>query len=429
MSQFATFFYFLHGILHGFTRNFTRKISMRDITFNAELASYQRKDGSHNIFIRITQHGKHKRHNIGYAVEKKHWNFEEHCVRRTHPMASMLNDMIRIKISQLEEKLLKTKLQQTTISAKQLQQAIKQEILGENYFAYAKVIIDRFDNPGTKKMQESVVNGLKKYVGSNDLSFGEIDYNFLEDYKVYLKKNGDGTNTIWSKLKTIKAHYNKAIKAGLHNPKINAFQLIDMQKAKSKRVRFTEAEIKIIEDYMPRQNSGMFHAKNIFMLSFLHWGIRVSDMLTLRYNNIANGRLLYMAKKTVEAQKSFNIKIHPRAEKILEFYLKKEHKPSDYIFPFLKKLPSSHTDEELHEMINKKTSLINNELRSLSKILGLPKFSTNSARHSFAEITKNKLGNKKIVTEALGHSSEKITEAYFASVAEYKNDELSDSVY
>ena len=367
--------------------------------------------------------------NIGYAVEKKHWNFEELCVRRTHPMASMLNDMIRLKISQLEERLLRTKLQQTTISAKQLQQAIKQEVLGENYFAYAKVIIDRFDNPGTKKMQESVLNSLRKFVGSDDLSFGEIDYDFLENFKVHLKKNGDGTNTIWSKLKTIKAHYNKAIKAGLHNPKINAFQLIDMPKAKSKRIRFTEDEIKLIEDYEAKPNTVIFHAKSIFMLSFLHWGIRVSDMLMLKYENITDGRLIYMAKKTVEAQKSFNIKIHPRAEKILDYYLKKEHKPSDFIFPFLKKLPDKYTDAELHEFINKKTSLINKELRIIAQILGLPKFSTNAARHSFAEITKNKLGSKKVVTEALGHSSEKITEAYFASVAEYKNDELSDSVY
>ncbi len=402
---------------------------MRDITFNPELASYERKDGTHNIFIRITQHGKHKRHNIGYAVEKKHWNFEEQCVRRTHPMASMLNDMIRIKVSQLEEKLLQTKLQQTTISAKQLQQAIKQEVLGENYFAYAKIIIDRFDNPGTRKMQESVLNSLRKYVGSDDLSFGEIDYDFLEDFKVHLKKNGDGTNTIWSKLKTIKAHYNKAIKAGLHNPKVNAFQLIEMTKAKSKRIRFTESEIKLIENYEPKANTLAFHAKNIFMLSFLHWGIRVSDMLTLRYENITDGRLIYMAKKTVEAQKSFNIKIHPRAEKILKFYFEKEHKPTDFIFPFLDKLPAKYTEKELHEFINKKTSLINNELKEIAVKLGLPKFSTNAARHSFAEITKNKLGSKKIVTEALGHSSEKITEAYFASVAEYKNDELSDSVY
>ncbi|GAB2648679.1 site-specific integrase [Emticicia sediminis] len=402
---------------------------MRDITFNPELASYQRKDGTHNIFIRITQHGKHKRYNIGYAVEKKFWNFEEHCVRRTHPMASMLNDMIRVKVSQLEEKLLKTKLQQTTISAKQLQQAIKQEILGENYFTYARIIISRFSNPGTRKMQESVLNSLKSFVGSEDLSFGEIDYEFLEKYKVHLKKNGDGTNTIWSKLKTIKAHYNKGIKAGLHNPKINAFTLIEMPRAKSKRVRFTEDEIKLIEDYQPKINSSMFHAKNIFMLSFLHWGIRVSDMLMLRHENINDGRLVYMAKKTVEAQKSFNIKIHPRAEKILKDYLGKEKKPSDFLFPFLKTLPEKYTEEELHEFINKKTAQINNELKDLAYILGLPKFSTNSARHSFAEITKNKTGNKKVVTEALGHSSEKITEAYFASVAEYKNDDLSDSVY
>lgn len=402
---------------------------MKQITFNPELAAYQRKDLTHNIFIRITQNGKHKRVNLGYAVEKKDWNFPEQCVRKSHPMANMLNNLIRLRISELEASLLKTKLQRTTISAKQLQMAVKHEVLGENFFNYAALVIDRFSNPSTKRMQSSAIKALEIFHRSKELSFGEIDYEFLERYKSYLKKNGDSNNTIWSKLKTIKSHYNKGIKAGLHQPKTNPFTIIEMPKAKSKRVRFTDEEIKLIENYSTVEKSVMFHAKNIFMISFLHWGIRISDMLMLKYQNISGGRLTYTAKKTSETQKIFNIKIHPRAEKILEYYFNHPHKSTDYIFPFLKDLPRDYTDEQLYVFISKKTALVNNQLKLIATSLGLPKFSTNSARHSFAEITKNKTGSKKAVTEALGHSSQKITETYFAAGAEYKNDELSDSVY
>jgi integrase len=402
---------------------------MKQITFNPELASYQRKDKTHNIFIRITQNGKHKRVNLGYAVEKKDWNNTEQCVRRSHPMSEMLNNLIRLRLSELEASLLKTKLQRTTISAKQLQQAVKHEVLGENFFNYSAVVIERFSNPSTRKMQASSIKALEIFYGSRDLTFGEIDYEFLERYKAHLKKNGDANNTIWSKLKTIKSHYNKGIKAGLHQPKTNPFTIIEMPKAKSKRVRFTDEEIRRIESLSTIEKSVMFHAKNIFMISFLHWGIRISDMLLLKYHNIQDGRLVYTAKKTSETQKIFNIKIHERAEKILEYYFSQPHKSTDFVFPFLRELPKNYSDELLHTYISKKTTLINNQLRKIAEILGLPKFSTNSARHSFAEITKNKLGNKKAVTEALGHSSEKITETYFAAGAEYKNDELSDSIY
>ena len=66
---------------------------MKTITFNAELHTYLKKDETQNIVIRITQNGSHKRINLGYAVEKKYWNFDENCVRKNHPMASMLNDI------------------------------------------------------------------------------------------------------------------------------------------------------------------------------------------------------------------------------------------------------------------------------------------------------------------------------------------------
>lgn len=227
----------------------------------------------------------------------------------------------------------------------------------------------------------------------------------------------------------MKARYNDGIKSGIFKPEINPFTLIDMSKAKSKRVRLSEEQIKLIEEYKATEHSVMFHAKNIFMISFLHWGIRISDCLTLQYQNINDGRLSYTAIKTKESQKDFNIKIHPRAEKIFEYYLINAHKKTDYIFPFMRLLPRLHTSEEFNKMIGSKTALINKELSKLASILELPKFSTNTARHSFAELTKQKTGSKKAASQALGHSSEKVTEAYFNAASEYRNDDLSDKVY
>ena len=110
-------------------------------------------------------------------------------------------------------------------------------------------------------------------------------------------------NAIWSKMKTLKVRYSDGIKSGIFKPDVNPFGLIDMSKAKSKRVRFSEEQIKMIEDFEPVDNSVMFHAKNIFMISFLHWRIRVSDCLTLKFQDINNGRLIYTAIKTQENQK------------------------------------------------------------------------------------------------------------------------------
>lgn len=403
---------------------------MKTITFNAELDSYQKKDGSHNIMVRISQNGKHKRVGLGHSVEKKHWNYSENNVRRTHPMASLLNELIKKTIADLEKKYLGSKLQQQNITARQLQTALKTNVLGGNFINYAKNIIEnRFTNINTRDAQMSVISGLIEYLGSDDLYFADITYDFLENYKAYLKKRGLSKNTIWSKMKTLKARYSDGVKSGIYKPDVNPFGLIDMSKAKSKRIRFSEEQIKKIEDFKPDEHSVMFHARNIFLFSFLHWGIRISDCLTLKFKNIKEGRVHYTALKTAETQKDFDIKIHPRAEVFLSYYLLQDHKENDYVFPFLRKLPRIHSDEEFNKFIGSKTALINKELGKIASRLDLPKFSTNTARHTFAELTKQKTGSKKMASEALGHSSEKVTEAYFNSASVYRNDELSDKVY
>lgn len=402
---------------------------MKTITFTAELDSYEKKDGTRNIMIRITQNGKHKRVGIGHSVPKEMWNQEENLVRKKHPLSSMLNNLIKIKLSELERKYLGSKLQRQQITAKQLQDTLRNNVLGDNFFSYARNVIDRFTNINTRDAQNGVLNGLKEYLkGSEVLYFADIDYEFLENYRAYLKKRKLSKNTIWSIMKTLKARYNDGVKAGMFKPETNPFSLIDMTKAKSKRVRFNEEQISKIENFQTTIHSVMFHAKNVFLFSFLHWGMRVSDILSLRYKNIVNGRLVYTAIKTQETQKDFNIKIHPRAEKFLEYYLSQEHKPNDYLFPFLRTLPDKHTDVEYNKYIASKTALINKELKKIATALELPSFSTNSARHSFAEIVRKKVG-KKSASEALGHSSEKVTEAYFSSASEYRNDELSETIY
>lgn len=402
---------------------------MKTITFNPELDSYVKKDGTQNIMIRITQNGKHKRVSIGYSVSSDMWDHENKLVRRKHPLSSMLNDLIKMQLAQLDKKYLGSKLQQQQITARQLQDTLKNNVLGDNYFSYAKNVIQRFSNVNTRDAQTGVLNGLKEYLkGSEELYFADIDYEFLENYKAYLKKKNLSNNTIWSIFKTLKARYNDGLKAGIFRTESNPFIHMDVKRAKSKRIRFNELQIKKIEDFNPAIHTVMFHARNAFMFSFLHWGMRISDILNLKFSNLVDGRVVYLAIKTQESQKYFNIKIHPRAEKILEYYLAQEHKPSDYLFPFLRKLPAKYTDVEFNNFIASKTALINKNLRKMAELLELPKFSTNTARHSFAEIVKNKI-DKKTASLALGHSSEKVTEAYFNAASEYRNDELSDSIY
>jgi integrase len=94
-------------------------------------------------------------------------------------------------------------------------------------------------------------------------------------------------------------------------------------------------------------------------------GMRVSDVLQLRWSNIVNERLDYTAGKT---QKSRSKKIIKRAGDILNLYRKPKQKPTDSIFPFLKDLKKSQfTPEAWRKKIEAATSVINIDLLSKTR--------------------------------------------------------------
>ncbi|AXE20951.1 hypothetical protein DR864_26025 [Runella rosea] len=58
--------------------------------------------------------------------------------------------------------------------------------------------------------------------------------------------------------------------------------------------------------------------------------------------------------------------------------------------------------------------MINNELKDIASMIGVSKLTTHIARHSFAEIAKQKTGGYvAAVSAALDHSSIAIATAYF----------------
>jgi integrase len=101
-----------------------------------------------------------------------------------------------------------------------------------------------------------------------------------------------------------------------------------------------------------------------------------------------------------------------------------------YIFPFLSDRYDYSDPMFLHNQIVAKTALINKYLKNLAKKAGInKKITTHTARHSFADIARQKTDNIYNLSKTLGHSSLKVTEAYLASFDEKAVDDTLDSVF
>ncbi len=151
----------------------------------------------------------------------------------------------------------------------------------------------------------------------------------------------------------------------------------------------------------------------MFIFSYLGCGINIVDIAYLTYANIINNeRLQFRRRKT---KKLITFKLQPLAIEIINKYRKQEYRQEDYIFPILT-YGKHKTAKDKYNRVTFRTKMINEYLRKIGKHLGLEiKVTSYVARHSFATVLKRSGVNTSIICEAMGHSSEKVTQIYLDS--------------
>ena len=131
-------------------------------------------------------------------------------------------------------------------------------------------------------------------------------------------------------------------------------------------------------------------------------------MAFLTEKNIMDSRLVYRRKKTA---KLINLPLQEEARRVLKRY---KNNSSPYLFPILSNLHKTEQQRlnRLHKVITK----INKALKAIGEELNIPiKLTTYVARHSYATVLKRAGVPTSIISESLGHSSEKITQIYLDS--------------
>ncbi len=288
-------------------------------------------------------------------------------------------------------------------------------------------------NEETQESRKSIINKLRAYLGKslngrqNDLSFPEITYKFLKNYERYLKKIGNGANTIHGNMKFLKTVWRDAVKTKHFRTMDNPWDDYNAPKEKSQRTRLKPVQIEEIEALIVKQGTRKFDSKNMFLFSYYLQGMRVSDVLQLRWNQIKGSHLHYKAGKTKKARSR---KLIVRAKQILEYYQKPKQSKDDYIFPFLQGINKADWQpRKFRKLLDAKNSKIRSGLMEIAEELGYEKLSMHVARHSFADIARKIIGDVHQVSDALDHSSISITENYFNDAEPEENDELVRKIF
>jgi len=260
---------------------------------------------------------------------------------------------------------------------------------------------------GNARVYRCHLNIVKKFVKNKEFIFDQITYKWLKSFETFLIGRDNSINSISFQMRTLRAIYNRAIKEKLAKKDSYPFDDYKIQSVKTQKRALKKEDIIVIRDLDLVGKIAVERARDLFMFSFYCMGMSFIDVAYLKAEDIRDGRLYYARKKTSQ---QYNCELLPPALEIIKKYSDLKI-PKEYVFPII---DPNHPDP--HKSYLTQMQNTNHKLRDLSKLieLNIP-LTSYVARHSWATIAKRSGVPTAVISEGLGHTTEKTTQIYLDS--------------
>lgn len=276
------------------------------------------------------------------------------------------------------------------------------------FFPYMERVAFVYQKRGQYRTSETymtTLNSFKRFRSGKDIRLRDFDDDLVESYVCYLKFSDLSPNTISFYLKHLRAIYNRAVDEGL-TCDIRPFRRVSITIEKTAKRAMPIQTIRLLKEYDCSCSSSMF-ARDMFLFSFYTRGMSFVDIAFLRKKDLKDGSLLYRRKKTGQL---LTIRWEPCMQEILETY--KADDASPYLFSIIRN-PEGDTRKQYQNAM----FLINRHLKAIGRSLLLDKpLTMYCARHSWASIARDEGIPVSVISEGMGHDSDKTTEIYLASL-------------
>lgn len=388
------------------------------------------KDNTYPLALRITKDRKTSFIHLGYNLKENEWNAEEQRVKKNHPNSTRLNNFLLKKLAEATDTSLELETHKDEVSSHAVKQRIK-PTGGTSFSSQAKLYLEQLQKSGKYNQytaDKPRVKHFEEYLQGRDIVFSDITVALLEGFKVYLKSTLTvGERTVINHLVVIRSIFSQAIKANIVDRKYYPFGpgKIRIKFPESVKVGLDSAEVKNLELVeLPHQDHN--HARNLFLFSFYLAGMRVSDVVRLRWSDVQGERLQYVMGKN---HKKLSLKLPEKALAIINQYTADARDSNDYIFPELKRLDEDATPFIIQRTIAFAASRIDKLLRLhvAPKAKIEKKLTMHIARHTFGNISGDKIPIQ-MLQKLYRHSSVTTTIGYQANFIHKDADEALHAV-
>lgn len=427
-----------------------------------------KKNGTIPLALRISENYKTNYYFLGHSILEKDWDETLKKVKKTHPNHKKLNYFLNKKITEAQDLYFHS---EDDLTPRQIKNKLKGPGGSQSFFAVAAERVkqkydkgtfsvakselsilynlEEFLNLKTNQKKETVKKSIKErrrvrvsktrkgeysfedaityFKRNTRLEFREINVSFLNKYKAFCSTYlGQKTRTITNQLIFIRTLFNIAIKDGIVSQKYYPFagEKEKIRIGSGNKIGLTAEEVIKIENLAVESHSSIWHTRNIWLVSFYFAGIRISDVVALKWTDIKDGRLYYVMNKN---EKPLSFKVPEKAITIFNLYLMDKKENNGYIFPFLKDADQNDPKSVFLKMRNA-TKVLNKFLKRIAEECEIEKnLSNHIARHTFGNIAGDKI-HPLMLQKLYRHSDLKTTLNYQANFIHRDADDALDSV-
>ncbi len=271
---------------------------------------------------------------------------------------------------------------------------------------------------GTESALRHTRASVAEFSGTRVINISEIDMRFVSDYEAFLHKRGVSPNTVCYYMRNLKSVYRQAKAEGYRVSTDDPFEHVHSKPRKTAKRALKRDEIRKLYHTDLTKYPHLEFARDIFMFSFFCRGMPFVDIVYLKRRNINDGVIGYFRHKT---DQWLRVALTPQLKTLIEKY----SSSSPYVFPVLE----GEDDWKLHCQYRKVLERVNRNLKRLGRICAIHTIlTTYVARHTWATLAKEIGTSAAIISEGLGHTTEKTTRIYLKEFDHKVVDKVNEQV-
>ena len=385
----------------------------------------ENKKGESPIHLRIIKDRKISYISTGILLPEDMWDSKNNKVKSKHKNSARFNSFITNKFAELQDQV----FEHETVSKSTTTRQLRDKVYGKKallFFPFADESVETYKSEGkisTHVTVKGTIQTFKDYVNSESLMFQDITPEFLGKYERYLRGTIKiKTNTIHKHFRFIRKLFNDALRLDAIDYSHNPFPKYKLKLEKTSRQFLNEDELKAIEDVKTIAGERMDMHKKMFIFASYTGGLRISDVLKLRWKNFDGTHINISIHKT---KSQLSVKLPNKAIQIINEYHSDKLKQTDFIFPMLDNDADFNDPQISYNQISSATAYVNKNLKLLAKKAEVEKpLSFHISRHTWATRALRKGMSIDKVSKLMGHAQLRETQIY----AKIVNEELDKAM-